>query len=275
MSFENSPSLSPENDALDIQRKELETGIKSSANWFYWITALSAINGVIILAGGKWHFLIGLGIIDLSASLSAGTALLNFIQVGFLFTFLGFCARKLDAWAFAAGMGFYVLDCVLVIAVQDWLSLVFHIIVVVFLSRGLSANLSYNKFYPNGSTTAAVNDRAGRKIRGAFLAAVVTGSVALITFLTGSFDSGWMGIFDSFILIALGIGIYKRNRACAVILLVYWIGSTIVTQLAGGINAASLIGGLFSLMLWGLFFVLGIWGTFTYRKLAATESINN
>ena len=44
------------------QETQLETQHASGANWFYWIAGLSVINSVIILAGGGWGFVVGLGI---------------------------------------------------------------------------------------------------------------------------------------------------------------------------------------------------------------------
>ena len=35
---------------------------KSGADWFFWIAGLSIINSIILLAGGQWSFIVGLGI---------------------------------------------------------------------------------------------------------------------------------------------------------------------------------------------------------------------
>jgi len=39
-----------------------ENNLKSGANWFYWVAGLSLINTIMIFAGAKWGFAIGLAI---------------------------------------------------------------------------------------------------------------------------------------------------------------------------------------------------------------------
>src|ERR1044072_7027870 len=45
--------------------EEYSQRLKSGANWFYWVAALSLVNSVIILTGGKWNFIVGLGVTQL------------------------------------------------------------------------------------------------------------------------------------------------------------------------------------------------------------------
>jgi thiosulfate reductase/polysulfide reductase chain A len=40
----------------------VEQRLKGAASWFYWIAALSLINSIIVMAGGNWHFIIGMGV---------------------------------------------------------------------------------------------------------------------------------------------------------------------------------------------------------------------
>jgi hypothetical protein len=123
----------------------------SGANWFFWIAGLSLVNSIIVLAGGRWSFLAGLGvtqIIDalagaLSGKLGAGaTAFALFLDLcaaGVIVLF-GLLARQRHTWAFVLGMILYALDGLLFLIVQDWLSLAFHAYALYCISRGLMAN---------------------------------------------------------------------------------------------------------------------------------------
>lgn len=48
------------------ERQQLEQRMKSGANWFYWIAALSLVTSIISLAGGDWGFLVSLGVTQLA-----------------------------------------------------------------------------------------------------------------------------------------------------------------------------------------------------------------
>src|SRR5574340_77246 len=43
------------------KRPDLMARHLNGANWFYWIAGLSVVNSVIVLFGGAWYFLVGLG----------------------------------------------------------------------------------------------------------------------------------------------------------------------------------------------------------------------
>jgi len=58
-----------------VDRSKLENQVRSGASWFFWIAGLSVINAVILLAGGSWNFLIGLGITQFVSALGTGTVL--------------------------------------------------------------------------------------------------------------------------------------------------------------------------------------------------------
>ena len=56
------------------QREKLERAVSGGASWFYWIAGLSLVNSAIVLFGGQWNFIVGLGvtqIIDAIASVVA------------------------------------------------------------------------------------------------------------------------------------------------------------------------------------------------------------
>ena len=56
---------------------KLESQFQRGANWFLWIAGTSIINSIIILTGGQWHLVIGLGITqifdEVAIHLAAGT----------------------------------------------------------------------------------------------------------------------------------------------------------------------------------------------------------
>lgn len=129
----------------------LENRVRSGANWFIWIAALSIINSVIILFSGKWSFLAGLGITqvidglayNLSGELGGAVTVvamgLNLLVAG-AFVVLGLQARKRQNWAFITGMVIYALDGTIFLLVQGWLSIAFHLFALYQIYQGLRAN---------------------------------------------------------------------------------------------------------------------------------------
>jgi len=134
-------------DSKAIEEKlKTERRFKSGANWFFWIAGLSIINSIILIAGGKWNFIVGLGITQLIDAIASeigtagmGVALVLDIIVAGIFVIFGIFARKRYTWSFIIGMILYALDGVLFFVVQDWLGIGFHILVLFFIYSGLSA----------------------------------------------------------------------------------------------------------------------------------------
>ncbi|HKS73297.1 MAG TPA: hypothetical protein VJQ82_08875 [Terriglobales bacterium] len=116
------------------------------AKWFYWIAGLSLLNSVVMLSGGNFHFVVGLGITSVVDAIakglgSAGSVLdivINAFVAG-VFCLFGYFACKLQKWAFFAGMALYVLDAVLLLWAQDLLGVAFHAYALFAIYRGLSA----------------------------------------------------------------------------------------------------------------------------------------
>lgn len=137
-------ALQPE---IDEQTRRSQSG----ANWFFWIAGLSLVNSVIVVMGGNWSFLAGLGVTQfldamargLSARLGAASTvfalILDVAAAGVLVMF-GLLARQRHSWAFVLGMILYVLDGLLFVILQDWLGLAFHAYALFCIYRGLSAN---------------------------------------------------------------------------------------------------------------------------------------
>jgi hypothetical protein len=126
---------------------ELEKRVRSGASWFYWIAAISLINSVLILTGQQLSFALGLGITwEIDQTLSAanvGAKAIAFVidaaAAGTLVLF-GFFAGKGHAWSFIVGGLLLVLDAVLTILQQSWLSTAFHIWAIVSIFLGFKAS---------------------------------------------------------------------------------------------------------------------------------------
>lgn len=146
------PVVSPLELKLRYQNR-----LRSGANWFYWIAALSVINSVLMATESTFNFIFGLAatqIIDALAYLIGQDAqlesinsvriigwVLNLLIVG-IFVLFGVFAHKRKQWAFYAGMILYGLDAIAALFVwdkPDILSFAFHLIVIWGLAGGLRA----------------------------------------------------------------------------------------------------------------------------------------
>lgn len=135
------------------QREKLETQHKSGANWFFWIAGLSLVNSGVMLAGGQWGFIVGLGVTQFADAVGAAIAeevgggvglratvfVFDAFVAGF-FVLFGVLARKHHTWAFVTGMVLYAADGLLFLLVGDWLSLAFHGFALFGLFGGLAAS---------------------------------------------------------------------------------------------------------------------------------------
>lgn len=124
------------------------------ASWFFWIAALSAINSIIAISGGDRVFSFGLGVtqvVDAFATvfeqelglgrgswLGIAGLVLSLLVAG-LIALIGYLARKGNQVVYLLGMGLYVMDGLLVGVFQDWFSLLFHIVVMIYLVMGFRA----------------------------------------------------------------------------------------------------------------------------------------
>jgi hypothetical protein len=88
-------------DATELEHYRLEQRVKSGANWFYWIAALSVINSLAALSGSTWSFAIGLGFTGVLDALVGSEVLwLRLIGIGLhlwllaAFIALGYTARR-------------------------------------------------------------------------------------------------------------------------------------------------------------------------------------
>lgn len=145
-------SVPPEQQAameFEAHRRAYSAG----ASWFYWIAGLSIINTLIAIFQGGMGFIFGLGITQVVDAIAmvileeAGEAagIVRFIALGAsvffagIFVLFGWLARQGKGWAFLTGMVLYVLDGLIFLLVQDWLSLAFHGYAFYSMFRGYQA----------------------------------------------------------------------------------------------------------------------------------------
>jgi hypothetical protein len=144
----------------------LEKRLSGGISWFYWVAGLSLVNSIIFLFGGQINFVIGLGITQVIDGISYGIAgelganagmviqiiafLLDALVAG-VFILFGVLAKR-HKWSFIVGMIVYALDGLIFILVSDYLSLVFHLIVLCGLFSGLGA---YKQLQEKNPTSAA------------------------------------------------------------------------------------------------------------------------
>jgi len=136
-------------DEQQIQeRLQLENRFKSGADWFFWIAGLSVVNSVIVLAGGEWSFVVGLGVTQIIdavgkefGEIAKMLGLIVNLGIAGVFVLFGILARRRQVWSFIAGMGLYGLDGLLFLPGLDLLSLGFHAFALFMIWSGLSALL--------------------------------------------------------------------------------------------------------------------------------------
>jgi hypothetical protein len=134
--------------------EKLDRGLKSGANWFYWIAGLSVVNSVVQLMGSDRSFIIGLGITQVVDAIATGAtagragadtvvvrgmALAIDLLVAGVFVLFGVQASRRRAWAFMVGMLLYALDGLVFLLVRDWMSVGFHGFALYSLWAGYSS----------------------------------------------------------------------------------------------------------------------------------------
>ncbi len=170
-SFDPTPqpqsSPMPDDRAVAMQRVqaaivELTRRMKSGANNFYWIAALSVINSLVLEFGGNSYFAVGLASTLIVDSIFVGIAsempdagiivkligLAISIFIAAIFVLFGFFANKGKRWAFIVGMVLYGLDSLLMLAFQEWLGLLFHAFFLFGLFGGIRALGELQKLMP-------------------------------------------------------------------------------------------------------------------------------
>jgi len=113
--------------------------VASAARWFWWIAGLSLVNTVLVQTGNDMNFVVGLGITAGADALFAGTKVIGFIVDAVaivFFVLMGLQAQRGKLWAFYVGIGVYTLDALIYAAIQDWMPVAFHALIIYFIVRG-------------------------------------------------------------------------------------------------------------------------------------------
>jgi serine/threonine-protein kinase len=106
-----------------------------------------------------------------------------------------------------------------------------------------------------------------KKIKHAWVAAVISGCITLVVTLVAMSGTDILGfsaweLIDVALIFGLALGIYKKSRACAVIMFVYFIASKILIMMQTGRPTGVPLALVFAYYFWQ-----GIAGTFAYHKL--------
>jgi hypothetical protein len=142
-----------EMQALAMKAAHLHQQSRNGSNWFYWVGALSLVNSLILLNGGKTFFVIGLGITLLVDVLGTSVAqrmpqnaqaitVVTFavdVLIALFVAGFGWLAAKRYQTAFLLGMALYLLDGLLFVLFQDWMSVAFHAFALFCMWNGFKA----------------------------------------------------------------------------------------------------------------------------------------
>ncbi len=149
----SAPSATDPNVALRMQLLALDQRGRIGANWFYWVAGLSLVNSVVLQSGGHGYFVIGLGITVLVDTFTGEMAkqspdiatTLKALALGFdvvaaaIVAGFGWLARNRYLAVYAIGMFLYLLDGLLFLLFQDWLSVGFHAFALFCMGSGFAA----------------------------------------------------------------------------------------------------------------------------------------
>jgi hypothetical protein len=143
----------PPGDVAAAEFAKNTRAFRNGANWFYWIAGLSIVNSLVSLAQGTLGFIVGLGVTQVvdaiaRAILAENTEAAGMVRIialgasvffaGF-FALFGWLANRGQGWALLVGMVLYLLDGLLFVLVQDWLSLAFHGFALYCMFQGYTA----------------------------------------------------------------------------------------------------------------------------------------
>ncbi|SRR6266436_1859733 len=123
---------------------------KSGARWFFWIAGLTIITSMVSLYGGGFAFFLSLGTTQFIDGVARGlskefgdatkiVALVLDILVAGVFGLMGWLAMKRHLWSFITGMVLFMLDALVLLAFQIWISFAFHLLVVFWIFKGYQA----------------------------------------------------------------------------------------------------------------------------------------
>ena len=146
------PSGAP-TQSLESQVRLLLQHGANGANWFYWIAGLSLVNSVVMLVGGNFVFVVGLAVTGIAdqiaivigqktpevAIVAKGVAFAWAVIVALIVVGIGKLAGRRYMAVYAIGMGLYLVDGLVFLALASWLSAAFHVYALFMLARGFKA----------------------------------------------------------------------------------------------------------------------------------------
>lgn len=121
---------------------DAERMVRRSATWFWWVAGLSLVNSFAVATEMKYRMIIGLGMTQLVDELFPAREAIHLgLVFGLVALFLafGFFARRLSAAAYLTGIIVYAADAVVFLLAGDWISVGFHVFVLIMLWGGYSA----------------------------------------------------------------------------------------------------------------------------------------
>jgi hypothetical protein len=136
--------------------------MKRGANNFYWIAALSVINSLVLQFGGNSFFVVGMAATlfvdfiaiglakefpDMALVLKVAGIAISLVASGIVALF-GLFANRGKRWAFLVGMVLYAIDALIMLALREWMGLLFHGLFLYGLFTGLRALNELEKARP-------------------------------------------------------------------------------------------------------------------------------
>ncbi|MBI9051804.1 MAG: hypothetical protein JEZ00_20465 [Anaerolineaceae bacterium] len=146
--------LSREELILMQQQRKFQKCAVDGARWFYWIAGLSIVNSIISLFNGDMVFMFGLGISQLIDAIAFYGAEEVGSETGLIIKIVGFIVSLVIAgicfligyfgsigkkWVLLAGIVLYGIDLLFCLIAGAYLDVLFHLFVLFFLIRGVSA----------------------------------------------------------------------------------------------------------------------------------------
>jgi hypothetical protein len=137
----------------------LQQAGRRGANWFYWVAGLSVLNSLLIHLGANIYFVVGLGVSLVADSLASHLAqqnpdqgvLFRGVAIGFtilvsgIVVLFGWLANRRYLSVFALAMVLYVLDGLIFLLFQDFLSVAFHAYALFCMASGWNAYRKVNQ----------------------------------------------------------------------------------------------------------------------------------
>jgi hypothetical protein len=142
-----SPATGPQiSGVVQQQMRVAQMRLRTGANWFIIIGALSVVNTLISASGGRMRFIFGLGVTEYADAILRHSGTLNqtlplvvSILFGGFIALFGLFGRKEQSWAFYVGMGFYVCDGLLLLPAGAYLDAAFHVWALFRIFQGVRA----------------------------------------------------------------------------------------------------------------------------------------